>query len=282
MQVTQPRYLVRPETRSANALWLELSTHKQKDSVSDEILVQLRDVTQEMTAQRAMWSFQKLMGHKLRTPLIKMLYGLEMMVDMSSDMSKAEIVDLAKDALSGGNTLYAIVEDVMRYTNAPSLARQDNTCQVREVMKVLGSLREEVELDKLRVSFEAREDSLIPFSDTGLSWIFSELLENSKKFHPRNDPQIDVYVTEENGQVTVKVLDDGRRLSPQQLAQVWEPYYQGEKSFTGQVVGTGLGLPMVASMVWEVGGNCQIYNRTGARGVVVELTLPLVKQPARG
>jgi K+-sensing histidine kinase KdpD len=56
---------------------------------------------------------------------------------------------------------------------------------------------------------------------------------------------------------------------------VWAPYFQAEKSFTGQVSGMGLGLPLVAALVWNVGGTSRLYNRIDRAGVVVELTLPL-------
>jgi len=67
------------------------------------------------------------------------------------------------------------------------------------------------------------------------------------------------------------------QLSPEQLANMWIPYYQGEKYFTGEVDGMGLGLSMVGTLIWEVGGSCQAYNRTDSKGVVIELTLPLRK-----
>jgi two-component system, cell cycle response regulator len=56
---------------------------------------------------------------------------------------------------------------------------------------------------------------------------------------------------------------------------VWSPYYQGEKYFTGETAGMGLGLPTVASIVWAVGGTCRLYNRNGELGVVVELIVPV-------
>jgi hypothetical protein len=37
----------------------------------------------------------------------------------------------------------------------------------------------------------------------------------------------------------------------------------------------GLGLSMVASLIWRVGGSCRLYNREDRSGVVVELILPL-------
>jgi len=57
-------------------------------------------------------------------------------------------------------------------------------------------------------------------------------------------------------------------LSPGQLAQVWMPY---------QVAGVGLGLSVVASLVWGVGGTC-MFNREGWPGVIVELVLPAIME----
>jgi K+-sensing histidine kinase KdpD len=78
--------------------------------------------------------------------------------------------------------------------------------------------------------------------------------------------------------VCLKVIDDGRTLPPDQLAKIWIPYYQLEKEFTGEVPGAGLGLSMVQSLAWEVGGNCQLRNRHDCAGVEVELTLPLQQE----
>jgi nitrogen fixation/metabolism regulation signal transduction histidine kinase len=78
--------------------------------------------------------------------------------------------------------------------------------------------------------------------------------------------------------VSLRIADDGLNLSPEQLAQVWTPYYQGEKYFTGQATGMGLGLPLVASLVWESGGSCRLYNREEGPGVVVELILPAAQE----
>jgi nitrogen fixation/metabolism regulation signal transduction histidine kinase len=37
----------------------------------------------------------------------------------------------------------------------------------------------------------------------------------------------------------------------------------------------GLGLSMVAALIWEAGGDCKFRNREDGPGVIVELALPL-------
>jgi nitrogen fixation/metabolism regulation signal transduction histidine kinase len=53
------------------------------------------------------------------------------------------------------------------------------------------------------------------------------------------------------------------------------PYFQGEKDFTGELSGLGLGFPMVATLLWKVGGDLSLRNRPDSPGVVVELKIPL-------
>lgn len=73
----------------------------------------------------------------------------------------------------------------------------------------------------------------------------------------------------------MEIEDDGVSLTPEQLQRATQPYYQGERRFTGQVEGMGLGLSLVSSMTWEVGGECSVRNRAEGNGVVVELRLPV-------
>lgn len=73
-----------------------------------------------------------------------------------------------------------------------------------------------------------------------------------------------------------KFANDGVTLSAEQLRLAWTPYIQGEKYFTGEAPGMGLGLPLVATLVWQVGGEVHLANRTDRSGIEVTLLMPLL------
>jgi K+-sensing histidine kinase KdpD len=103
-----------------------------------------------------------------------------------------------------------------------------------------------------------------------------EILENAKKFHPQQSPGIEVSASRPTPmEVRLRIEDDGVTVSPEHLGQIWTPYYQGEKYFTGEARGMGLGLATVSTLVWEVGGSCHAANRQDGPGVVIELSVPL-------
>jgi K+-sensing histidine kinase KdpD len=135
------------------------------------------------------------------------------------------------------------------------------------------------ELQIVTVEFQIAEETAdlhIALSQNILEIILWAILENAYKFHPQGNPVIEVTIAcESDNAVQLTIMDNGIHLSAEQLTQVWTPYYQGDKYFTGQIKGMGLGLAMVASFVWSVGGHCRMYNRPFNPGMALELVLPV-------
>jgi two-component system, cell cycle response regulator len=125
------------------------------------------------------------------------------------------------------------------------------------------------DLDNVRVGLSSQVIELV----------VGELIDNAKKIHPTQTPTIEVRVSRPTpGLVHLQFCDNGLTLSPEQLANAWIPYYQGEKYFTGEAQGMGLCLSLVATLVWNVGGTCMLTNRVEGSGVVVGLLVPAVLQ----
>jgi len=121
-------------------------------------------------------------------------------------------------------------------------------------------------------------DACIVLSRQAFGLVLWEILENAKKFHPSQQPTVDITVAQASADlVSFKIRDNGVSLSPDQLSKMWMPYYQGEKFVTGELQGMGLGLATVASVIWGAGGTYHVYNREDGPGIVVELKIPLLK-----
>jgi CheY-like chemotaxis protein len=274
-----PRYLVRPESLTAQVFWLQVDVRDLPSGPDAGWMVRLRDVTTQMALQRDMRGFHAAVSHKLRTPLTGMLNSLELLMQYTSELSRAEITDFSERAFKGVQRLHGEIEDIFQYLEAPGLAQPGARFNLSQLQPVVTEISADLGLESVAISGQEGLDGVrVMLSQQAVELVLWEILENTRKFHPEQAPTVEVLIARSSPrEVRIQVCDDGLTLSPEQLAQVWTPYYQGEKHFTGQVPGMGLGLPMVAALVWSVGGTCRIHNREEGPGVVVELVLPLAE-----
>jgi two-component system cell cycle response regulator len=274
-----PCYFVQPESATLNAVWLLVDALALPSGPDSGQLYRLKDITGQMVLRRQTWTFHSMVSHKLRTPLTGMLASLEMLSDEVATMSTEEAAGLAGLAFRSVRRLCDEIEDIFRYLDAPALAHLEAGLKCSGIPALVSRISGELKLDSVTVTVQDDlADGQFSLSQRAMEMTLWELLENSQKFHPRQSPAVRVSVTRFGpGQVCLQVQDNGSTLGPQQLERVWSPYYQDEKYFTGQTPGMGLGLAMVAAMVWGVGGTCCIHNREQGPGVVVELVLPLAQ-----
>ncbi|MCB0135948.1 MAG: response regulator [Caldilineaceae bacterium] len=268
--------LVAPETASSAATFLEMSIYGAALSDRHGQLVRLRNITAEKTTIRDMWSFHTMVMHKLNTPMHMMLGSMELLTLSSPDtMSKQEVIDLVESASGGARRIFDAVSDVLQFASTPSMISHigEHFC-LDDLPQLIDEISSQLGLHDVQLDADAPPEITLPISSRAMESIMFELLENSKKFHPSNAPSLTVRTALEGDRVCVTVQDDGIHLSPEQLGRVWLPYYQGERYFTGEVPGMGLGLSVVASLVWEIGGDCHIANRTDSPGVTVRLRFP--------
>jgi len=271
------RYLVRPESPTANAFWLQVDVLNIPAGPEANRLIRLRDVTAQQAMQRDVWQFHAMISHKLSTPMMGMLNSLELLTRHITSLSRAEIAEISKVAFETTQRFHEAVQDILQYLNAPTLARHGAGFKLSQLRPIVIGIAAALGLKAVTVSYQNELDSSrVLFSKRAIELVLQEILENAKKFHPRHAPQVEIAVSlASDQQASIKIFDNGLRLAPQQLAQLQTPYYQVEKQMTGQVAGMGLGLAMVASLMWEVGGNCRVHNRNAGPGLVVELILPL-------
>jgi two-component system, cell cycle response regulator len=274
---TQTRYLIRPETINARSFWLRVNTLCLPPDMDVATVVRLHNVTEQMVLQSDIWRFQSMIFHKLRTPLISIMNGLELLVRHSEQLSRVETRDLTQGAYAGAQRLKGDLEDVLHYLKAPTMAQSGAGFSLAQLEKLILKIATDLVLRPPAMAGQEQVKKLrLTLTPEAVSTVLWEVIENAKKFHPQHDPDIQIFTFRPNAkELTIWIGDNGVNLSPEQLAQVWTPYYQGEKQFTGEVPGMGLGLAMVAALIWGVGGTCRMYNRATGSGVVVELVLPV-------
>ena len=271
----EPRYLVRPESSTSESFWLQVDVLSLPDESGGKV-VHLYDVSAQMSAQLSRWSFQTMMSHKLRTPLVGILGSLEFLSKHVESLNAKELTEFAQMSLVSARRLHGEIEDILQYMGSSGITPPEQLCPLAELPSLVKAVAANLKLERMSVEVADELAHLfLPLSRRTVELIFYETLENSVKFHPEHLPEVRITVSPSQGnEVSVLIADNGIALSPGQLSQIWTPYYQGEKYLTGEESGMGLGLSMVAAFVWGGRGSCRAYNRELFPGLVIELCFP--------
>jgi two-component system, cell cycle response regulator len=272
-----PLYLIRRETNTSSPVWLQVEALELPLGDSDNTIVRITEVSDQIFLRQEMWSFNSFVSHKLRTPVSNMSLSSDLIQLIARQQGNEEILELSESLALGLKRLRSEVEDVLSYVHTPAVTRMGENFLLTNLPSRVEYLASNLSIENVHVSMDADMTSLSAnLSNRSIEIILFELMENSKKFHPELLPAIEISASRTaNNHLVLRIMDNGITLSPKQLNQVWLPYYQGEKYFTGEVTGMGLGLSTVASLIWQNGGKCRMYNREDQPGVVVELLLPL-------
>lgn len=275
-----PLLLVRPATATAPLAWYEVWVLGFAESGSDrEIVLQIRDITRSIQSRLNEWSFERAVAHKLATPLTGVMGIMDILRhELIPKIRDPEVVEFLGLLGKSADRLHGAVADVLRYAEITHLPSESEVFSLARLAHVVGTAATGAGVVDLEVELaDNLVDIHVPMSDRTVELILTQLLENAVKFHPRHQPKVKLSAARDihRQAVLLRLQDDGVTLAPEQLDQVWTPYYQAEKVLTGQVPGMGLGLSHIAMLVAQVGGESWMENVVGSPGVVVTLALPI-------
>jgi two-component system phosphate regulon sensor histidine kinase PhoR len=111
-------------------------------------------------------------------------------------------------------------------------------------------------------------DALADIDEARMQQVFSNLLDNASR---HGGGEVEVELSEENGDGVVRVSDHGLGIPPADLDRIFNRFYRVDRSRSQP--GTGLGLAIAKHLVVLHGGSIRAFNRPGG-GATFEVRLP--------
>ncbi|WP_296598776.1 HAMP domain-containing sensor histidine kinase, partial [Phenylobacterium sp.] len=106
----------------------------------------------------------------------------------------------------------------------------------------------------------------------GLRSVLTHLLHNAIVFSPEGG-RIEVSARTCDGQVDIRIRDEGEGVDPAELRRLMAPFEQGENALTRKAEGAGLGLPIADMTCAAMGGRLRLTSAPGD-GLTAEVRLP--------
>ncbi len=218
-------------------------------------------------------------AHELRTPTAALLTTLE--VALRRPREQAALVETMQSGLQDARRLRKLVEQLMEHARSEhlrgpeSMQEADVPAVLRECVQIVTPLAREKD-----VTINEELPPQLPFvtQRERMRSIVLNLLSNAIEYN-RTRGTVRLAAEREDGVLRLTVTDTGQGINPEQLPQVFEPFYRGGNGRGDDPEHLGLGLFLVRSHVDALHGTCEIDSKVGV-GTTLKITLPEPKKPA--
>lgn len=279
----------------ANARELAASTHEQAMRLTFAELTEhnhrlSRAVARLEELDRLKSNFLATMSHELRTPLTSVIGYAEMMVEGLAGPISPEQKDYLGTILSKADQLLGMITSVLDVasveTGVPALERATLSLTdivASEVAIFTAAARKR----DIAIQLETRGDTIVVGDRKKIRQVVSNLLSNAVKFTPDNG-RVGVCVRpgplsprddDEMRAVQLVVSDSGIGIQRDQVAKIFEPFFQVDSSSTRAFGGTGLGLTLAKAYVEAHGGRIWVDTSPG-QGSTFVATFPIGRPSA--
>ena len=278
--------------KDGQPIWLQAMAKMVNWNGSPAIQTIMVDITEQIHAERELRyaleqaedanrlksEFLARMSHELRTPLNAIIGFAEVQKnEMFGKISNPKYVEYNADIVDAGRHLLDLINDILdlskieagKYEIDPELL--DMRHVIDAAIHVIGG------------QFEAKGISLVTKISTDLPLYFADerstrqmllnLLSNAHKFTPFGGQVTISAGKDENGRRSNTVTDTGIGIDPEDINLVLAPFTQRTDVETASEGGTGLGLPIVKSLIELHGGVISINSELG-KGTSVTLLFP--------
>jgi PAS domain S-box-containing protein len=223
-------------------------------------------------ASRVKDEFLAMLGHELRNPLAPIVTALQLMKLRAPAVLERERAILERQV----KHVVGLVDDLLdvsRITRGKIELSQE-VVEVSEILakalELTGPLLDE---RRHRVVTDVAPGLRLMGDPLRLAQVLTNLVSNAAKYTEPGG-RIEIFASQENGAVVLRVRDSGVGLDAELLPRVFDLFVQGRQSLDRARGGLGLGLAIVRSVVEMHGGEVSAHSEGPGKGSEFRVRLP--------
>jgi signal transduction histidine kinase len=233
---------------------------------------------QAVEASAAKSRFLATMSHELRTPLNATLGFSEIIQrQMFGPIGDPRYVDYAKHIHDSGSHLLSLIQELLDLSKIEA-GRMELACETLVVEDVIAEAQKLSRVDVHHALTVLVEDELprLYVDKRATLQMLLNLMSNAAKFTPRGGAIAVTAMSRSDGGVTLAVRDSGIGIAKADIPKALAAYSQVGNPEVRRRDGTGLGLPIVQSLITLHGGTLDLESEAG-QGTSVSLHFPAVR-----
>lgn len=259
-------------------IYLQFKMRRYRDALHEKELE--KAVLEAKNANEAKTRFLFNMSHDIRTPMNAIIGFSELLEKHIDEKDKA--IDYLGKIKSSSNFLLSLINYVLEMARIESgklVLKKEVGC----VTELIESLTDVFEpgVKKKFITYSCETDiqhKYVIGDETKIREIFINIIGNSVKYTPEGG-KISVSVKEEpfekENYIAYRIIveDNGIGMSKEYLPHIFEEFSREHTSTESKVTGTGLGLPIVKSLIDMMGGTIEVESELGC-GTKMNVVLP--------
>jgi PAS domain S-box-containing protein len=283
-------------TRDGRIVWVSLSGHETLDAQGQSgFECTMYDITERRRAELALTrakeqadfanrsksEFLANMSHELRTPLNAIIGFAEIIKDqLFGQVGQPQYVEYAKDIYDSGQLLLSLINDILDMSKIEAGKRMlaDVTLNIDHIVQsVIRLVIARAKDGRVRLnSHIPRDFPALRGEEKAMKQILTNLLTNAVKFTPEGGSVTLSGMIDEEGRMSISVIDSGIGIAPEDIAVALAPFGQIESALSRKHQGTGLGLPLTKALVELHGGSLDVQSQLGS-GTTITLLFPAAR-----
>ena len=240
-------------------------------------IVVFHDVTEIKALEEIQRELVENVSHELRTPLSIMIGYVETLMDgaiSDPDLTRKFLLTMHKH----GVRLNLLLEDLLSISQleAGTAPFSFKKLDLRQCLdRVIDRLEPQVAEIRAEIRCELEEDlPLIEADAHRLDQVLFNLLDNALKYTVGKSTTVTVVARRSEGDVTVRVTDQGPGIPLDDQPRIFERFYRVHKDRSREAGGIGLGLSIVKQIIEAHGGQVGVDSTPGS-GATFHFTLPI-------
>jgi PAS domain S-box-containing protein len=258
-QLGKPGGPIALRTRADPDRWVEIATYPVNvgiglASAGEETIVVMRDVTDARRRDRVRETFIGVLSHELRTPVTTIFGGSKLLAREGSTLDEETRRGIFRDIHEESERLQRLVEDVVALNRFGEDAG-DISWEPVLLQRLLPGVMNSEEQRWPGVQFELEMAAALPTvaaDPTYTEQVIRNLLSNAAKYGGAGST-VRVSASAGEGEVQVRVLDDGPGFPPDETNRLFELFYRSPGT-AATASGAGIGLFVCARLVTAMRG----------------------------
>jgi len=241
------------------------------------IVCLIRDISERYRFEQLQKQFITNVSHELKTPLSSIKGAGEVLDDgIIQDEEKRK--EYYKMIVKEANRLEDMVENILSISRLEEKqqGKQLKFISINSIVKeTLNIFKEKKEVNQ-RLKLQTMDENIkSKVNPNEIKQALINLIDNALKFSDQ-DKIVEVGIKKDNDEIKVWVKDQGIGIDEKEIKNIWERFYQVDKTRSPDTDGTGLGLSIVKQLIEKNNGRVYVESKVNA-GSEFGFYLPIKK-----